>query len=137
MDPDRPIDTSFGGDRIELRSLRLVGFCGLLPEERTRKQPLEFDINIGVDLARAAATDDLSETLDYGLVCQSIEDLLEEEQFLLLERLAPVAAERIAAMAGARWVELTVRKLRPPVPQQLGTAGVTVRRVSPNNGDEQ
>ena len=137
MDPDRPIDTSFGGDRIELRSLRLVGFCGLLPEERTRKQPLEFDINIGVDLARAAATDDLSETLDYGLVCQSIEDLLEGEQFLLLERLAPVAAERIAAMAGARWVELTVRKLRPPVPQQLGTARVTVRRVSPNNGDAQ
>lgn len=134
MEPHSLGADPYPGDHIELRSLRLVGYCGLLPEERTRKQPLEFDLDIGVDLARAAATDDLSETLDYGVVCDSIEQLLAEEQFLLLERLAPVAAERIAAMPGAQWVVLTVRKLRPPVPQPLGTAGVTVRRLAPNAG---
>lgn len=122
--------TGHQADHIELRGLRLIGFCGLLAEERERPQPLEFDLDIEVDLADAARSDDVSRTVDYGSVCAEIEGLLATERFLLLERLAVVTAERVAAMAGALAATVAVRKLRPPVPQQLATAGVRVRRTA-------
>ncbi len=54
------------GNRIEIRSLRVVAVCGVLPEERERPQPLEIDLDLTVDLASASASDDLADTVDYG-----------------------------------------------------------------------
>ena len=38
-------------DRIELRGLRALGLCGILPEEGSRAQPLEVDLDIEADLS--------------------------------------------------------------------------------------
>ena len=117
-----------GGDRIELRGLRALGICGALPEEQGRLQPLEVDIDIALDLRRPGASDALDDTLDYGAVCAIAERVVGGERHALLEH----AAERIAelVLADDRVVEVTVavRKLRPPVPQHLATAGVRVTR---------
>lgn len=114
---------------IELRGLRLIGYCGVLPEERERPQPLEFDIDLDVEVGDAARTDDLVHTVDYGSVCTAIEGLLVDERFSLLERLAARAAECCLALAQVEAVEVSVRKLRPPVSQQLATSGVRLRRA--------
>ena len=57
-------------DRIELRGLRLTGIVGVLPEERTRAQPLELDLDLELDLSAAGNGDTLSDTVDYGSVCE-------------------------------------------------------------------
>jgi 7,8-dihydroneopterin aldolase/epimerase/oxygenase len=116
-------------DRIELRGLRLVGIVGVLPEERTRPQPLEVDVDLHVDLARAASTDELSDTVDYGAVCDTIAAVVDGAGPQLLERLAGVLADELLAtqpLVGA--VEIALRKLRPPVPHQLSSSGVRVLR---------
>ena len=44
-----------------------MALCGLLPEERDRRQPLSFDIDIQTDLSVAANSDDIEDTVHYGI----------------------------------------------------------------------
>jgi dihydroneopterin aldolase len=116
-------------DRIELRGLRLTGIVGVLPHEQATAQPLELDLDVGVDLGPAGESDDLSDTVDYGALCAAVETVVATTRFALLEALA----ERIALTVldqDPRVVDVTVslRKLRPPVAQQLDTSGVRITR---------
>ena len=115
---------------VELRGLEVSALVGVLPEERDRPQPIEIDVDVHVDLARAAASDDLADAVDYGAVCDAVVATATAGHIGLLERLAHELAgavldvdERIAA------VEIVVRKLRPPVPHRLHTSGVRIHRA--------
>jgi len=113
---------------IELRGLRLVGVVGVLPEERERAQPLEIDLDVTLDLSAAARSDGLDDTVDYGALCALVESVVTTEQPQLLERLSARVAEAVlGADDRIEAVEAVVRKLRPPVPQDLATSGVRVR----------
>ena len=113
-------------DVIELRALRLVAIVGVLPEERERAQPLELDLDLSVDLSDAGITDDLADTVDYGAVCATVESVVVAAQPLLLEALA---AEVLSLDSRIGAVTVAVRKLRPPVPQDLASSGVRVTRI--------
>jgi 7,8-dihydroneopterin aldolase/epimerase/oxygenase len=115
-------------DRIELRGLVASGYCGALPEEQQRPQPLEVDIDLHLDLSAATRSDALDDTVDYGALCAMVERVIVTERFTLLERLAERVAEVSLADDRASAVSVTVRKLRPPVSQQLATAGVHLER---------
>jgi dihydroneopterin aldolase len=115
-------------DTIELRGLVASGYCGALPEEQQRPQPLEVDIDLHLDLRAASQSDDLDDTVDYGALCAMVERVIVTERFTLLERLAERLAEVSLTDGRASAVSVTVRKLRPPVPQQLATAGVHLER---------
>ena len=117
-------------DRIELRGLRASGICGALPEEQERAQPLELDLDVIADLAPAGQSDTLSDTVDYGALCQAVEDVVTTERFQLLERLATRVADVVLDHDHrVDIVSVTVRKLRPPVAQQLVTSGVHIERT--------
>jgi dihydroneopterin aldolase len=116
-------------DRIELRGLRLAALVGVLPEEATRTQPIEVDLDVVADLSVAGASDLLDDTVDYGRLCALVEEVATAGHVRLLEHLA----ERVARAAldldrRIASVEVAVRKLRPPVPQQLSTSGVRIVR---------
>lgn len=117
-------------DRIELRGLRVVGICGALPEERERAQPLEVDLDVVADLSLAGASDDLADTVDYGRLSRLVEAVIADGHFVLLERLATCLADAVLdADVRVSAVVVAVRKLRPPVAQQLETSGVRLERV--------
>ncbi len=116
-------------DRIELRGLRLVASIGLLPEERERTQPIEVDVDIELDTAGAARTDDLADGVDYGAVVAAVAAAATAGHVDLLERLvADVVAAVLAVDERITAAEAVVRKLRPPVPIDLASAGVRIRR---------
>ncbi len=122
-----PQDHSFI-DRIEIRGFEIVLLCGVLPEEKVRRQPFRFDLNLEVDLGPSSQTDDLTDTVNYGTVIDDLASHLSSERFNLLERLAGRAAEIILENKLVNAVEVTVHKLRPPVPQQVSSTGVRIRR---------
>ena len=115
-------------DRVELRGLRVLALCGILAEERVRRQPFEVDVDVYVDLAQAGHSDDLAHTVDYGALCSDIDRIATTEQFGLLERFATRISEVVLQVPGVSAVTVSVRKLRPPVPQQLATSGVRIHR---------
>jgi FolB domain-containing protein len=85
--------TDVSDDVIELRDLRVSAFCGVLPEETTRRQPFAFDLDVHIDLAAAAVSDDLADTVDYGALCGLVAGIAAAERFSLLERFAGRVAE--------------------------------------------
>lgn len=115
-------------DRIELRGLSVLALCGVLPEERVRRQPFTIDVDVFADLRAAGASDDLDDTINYGALCEDIDAISRDEQFSLLERFAQRIVDVILTDARVQAVTVSVRKMRPPVPQQLDTSGVRIHR---------
>jgi dihydroneopterin aldolase len=119
-------------DRIELRGLRVVGRVGVLDLERSQDQPLDIDLDLVVDLAPAGASDALADTVDYGAVCERVVATVRERHVDLLEHLTARVADAVLALDGRiAAVDVTVRKLRPPVPHDLATSGVHITRSRP------
>jgi dihydroneopterin aldolase len=114
---------------IELHGLRLDASIGVLPEERTATQPIEIDLDLDLDTSAAGASDDLADTVDYGAVCDAVEALVGEGHVQLLEALAERITSRVLLLdPRLTAVTVAVRKLRPPVPQELRTSGVRITR---------
>ena len=67
-------------DRILIDDLRVITLIGALPHEREAKQPLRVDLSIGVDLRDAGNTDELDDTVHYGLVAERVVDPRRGEQ---------------------------------------------------------
>ena len=120
--------TDVSDDIIELRDLRVSAFCGVLPEETTRRQPFAFDLDVHIDLTAAAVSDDLADTVDYGALCGLVAGIAAAERFSLLERFADRVAEAVLAVDRVEAVTVVVHKLRPPVAEALGTSGVRIHR---------
>ena len=117
------------GDVIELRGLRLAGVVGVLPHEQAQPQPLEVDLDLHLDLATAGRSDSLDDTADYGAACDVVERVVTGQSFALLEALAEHLAAAVLESDGRiEAVTVSVRKLRPPVAQQLSTSGVRITR---------
>jgi 7,8-dihydroneopterin aldolase/epimerase/oxygenase len=118
------------GDRIQLRGLRAIGTHGVLPEEKSRAQPFEIDLDLAVDLGPAGRTDLLSDTVDYAGVADTAVGIVSgPSSFQLLEALAGAVAEATLASDG-RIAAVTVhlRKLQPPLAMDIATVGVRITR---------
>jgi dihydroneopterin aldolase len=122
---DRP-----AADRIEIRDLRVLGAHGVLPEEKDRPQPFSVDIVAWLDMMAAQHSDALADTVDYGALAQVAADVVAGRSYQLLEALAGRLAD-VLLVTDARLeaVEVTVRKLRPPLALQVESTGVRVRRT--------
>ncbi len=117
------------GDRLELRGLRVLARCGVGAAEREVAQPLEIDLDVVVDLGLAGTTDDVGDTVDYGGVCTAAVSATTEPAALLEHVAERVADAVLAGDARIASTVVAVRKLRPPVPHHLATAGVRISRA--------
>jgi 7,8-dihydroneopterin aldolase/epimerase/oxygenase len=115
-------------DRILIPGLRELGVHGVLPEEQVRPQPFEVSLELQVDLAKAGASDDLADTVDYGVVCDAVSRVVATESYRLLERLAQRIAEVCTADPRVIGVVVEVRKLHPPVQAQVDHVAVRIQR---------
>lgn len=116
-------------DRIELRGLRVSAVVGVGVEERERAQPLVVDVDLERPFREAARHDDLDATTNYADVATLVERVIVEGRFLLLETLAYRVADAVLAVDPAiEAVHVRAHKLRPPVSQDVVTAGVSCTR---------
>jgi dihydroneopterin aldolase len=111
---------------ILITGLRELGVHGVLPEEQTRPQPFEVDVELDLDLAPAGASDDLDDTVDYSAVAEAVSRVVRTERYQLLERLAVRIGEVCRTDDRVMAVRVTVRKLHPPVRAMLDHVAVRV-----------
>ena len=116
-------------DRIEIMGLRVMTLVGVLPHEREAAQPLEFDIVLEGDLRDAGSSDDLTDTAHYGVVAERAAAIARESKDLLLERLVQRIAEDALTVDRVEAVDITVRKLRPPIPEDMSYTAVRIHRT--------
>ncbi|MGC4961499.1 dihydroneopterin aldolase [Gordonia sp. DT101] len=115
-------------DRIELRGLVVRGNHGVFEQERRDGQEFILDITLWLDLAVAATTDDLDDTVDYGALAQKAHDIVAGEPRNLIEAVGGEVAESIMDDERIAACEVTVHKPSAPIPLQFGDVAVVTRR---------
>jgi len=108
-------------DAIFITDLRIETRIGAYDWEQHVRQPVLINIEIAMPHARAAASDDLADALDYASVVGRIKALLADHPHHLLERLAEAIATLIREEFHAPWVQVQLAKITPlPGVRQLG-----------------
>jgi len=115
-------------DEIALTGLRVRGFHGVLPAERTEGQDFLVDAVLSVDTRAAAASDELSDTVDYGGLAARLAEVVAGEPVDLIETLATRLADVCLADSRVVSVRLTVHKPSAPVGLPFTDVSVTVVR---------
>ncbi|MQA28170.1 MAG: dihydroneopterin aldolase [Micromonosporaceae bacterium] len=115
-------------DRISLTGLRAHGYHGVFDFERAQGQEFVVDVVLDVDTRRAAGTDDLADTVDYGDLAERVVAVISGEPASLLETVAERLAAVCLARPGVRAAEVTVHKPQAPIRHEFGDVAVTIRR---------
>jgi 7,8-dihydroneopterin aldolase/epimerase/oxygenase len=115
-------------DRIELRGLTVRGHHGVFEHERRDGQDFVVDITVWIDLAAAAASDDLVDTLDYGVLAQRAADIVAGPPRNLIETVAAEIAEATMLDERAHAVEVVLHKPSAPIPLAFNDVAVVARR---------
>lgn len=115
-------------DQIALRGLRAFGYHGVLPEERRQGQPFIVDAVLSVDSRFAAASDDLTDTVDYGGLAQRLLAAVESDPVNLIETLAQRLADICLASERVSAVEITVHKPEAPTGVNVDDVTITITR---------
>ena len=122
--------TPDAGDRIFLHGLALECIIGFIEWERRVKQTIVIDVEMPVDCARAALSDEVVDTLDYKKVAKRLIGFVEQSQFKLVETLAHKLAILILEEFSVEWVRLSINK--PGAIRGSKDVGVAVLRTRAN-----
>ena len=120
-------------DRIELRGLRCAATTGVRPRARDG-QDFVVDITVWIDLAPAAASDDLADTFDYGALAQRAADIVAGPAAQPDRNgRRPRSPSEVMDDQRVHAVEVVVHKPQAPIPHGVrrrrgGGSAVTARR---------
>lgn len=115
-------------DRIALRGLRAHGHHGVFDSERREGQVFVVDAVLRLDTTSAAASDDVDDTVHYGLLADRLVAIVTGEPVDLIETLAERLAAECLKERLVDEVELTVHKPNAPIDHEFTDVSVTVTR---------
>lgn len=115
-------------DKILIRGVRFHGYHGVADAERQLGQKYEIDADLICHLAAAGKTDELTRTIDYAQVVRLMIEIGTGRSFQLFEALAETIASAILNQFPVEAVQITVKKLSPPIEGTLTYAGVEIYR---------
>lgn len=113
-------------DEIAIAGIRAYGRHGAYPGEKDHLQAFDVGLKLDVDLALAARSDQLADTIDYyATIYRRVVEIVEQRSFDLLERLGAEILAVALEDERVRGAEVSIGK-----PGLLGgaTATVTLRR---------
>ncbi len=113
-------------DRVFLSDLVVEAIIGIHPWEREVPQRLVLQLEVAVDVAAVAATDDLDLTVDYAALAERVRGFIRDGRYRLLETLAEEAAAMIQTEFGVNWLRLKVGK--PGAVITASEVGVQIER---------
>jgi len=115
-------------DRVTLRGLSGFGRHGVFDVEREQGQRFVADVVCTLDLAPAARSDDLADTVDYGVLAADVVADIEGAPLHLIEALAERIAVTCLNRPAVDSVEVTVHKPEAPMPVSVADVAVTLTR---------
>ncbi|MFX4274076.1 dihydroneopterin aldolase [Propionibacteriaceae bacterium Y1685] len=118
-------------DVITLTGIRARGHHGVFDHERANGQEFVVDLVCTADLSPAAASDDLSATIDYGALAQQVTAAIVTDPVDLIETLADRIAQTCLTDHRISSVQVTVHKPQAPMPVDVADVSVTMTRSRP------
>jgi dihydroneopterin aldolase len=119
-------------DIIFLHDLRVDALIGIWEWERRIRQTVVIDLDMGVDIRRAARSDEVEDTLNYKQVAKRVQQFVADADFKLVETLAERIAEIVQGEFGVSWVR--VRIFKPGAIRGARDVGVIIERGHASHG---
>ena len=116
-------------DKIVVKELEVFANHGVLDAEKTLGQKFLVSLELGLEIAEAALSDDLEKTADYADVCDFVAHLMKQGSYNLIE----TCAEKIASGILGKYsivseVRVTIEKPHAPIMHGLGCVAVVLSR---------
>lgn len=113
-------------DIIFLRDLRVDTVIGVYDWERAIRQTVSIDLELGVDVAKAAASDAIADAVDYKAIAKRVQEFVGASDCQLIETLAERLAALLLAEFPLQWLRLTLGK--PGAIRNAASVGVVIER---------
>ncbi len=115
-------------DEILLTGLSVFGRHGVYDHERESGQQFLIDLRLHLNLAAAAASDDVLDTVHYGELADRVAEIVAGEPVNLIETLAARIADAVLEDDRVLHVSVTVHKPQAPIAQTFSDVAVTLHR---------
>ncbi|SEB84974.1 dihydroneopterin aldolase [Paramicrobacterium humi] len=115
-------------DTIRLTGIRVHAHHGVFAHEREAGQPFVADVTVWTDLRRAAASDDLTDTVHYGELAEQVAAALASDAADLIETVAERVAAAALGFAAVARARVTVHKPEAPITVPFDDVAVTITR---------
>jgi dihydroneopterin aldolase len=117
-------------DTIFINGLALHAYHGVMPHEAKVGQSFAIDLELDIDLAEAARTDKVVDTVSYDKVVDYASRAFCGQRFRLIEAAAGQVADAVlAAFPRVRKIKVTIHKPHAPIAATFSDVGVTIERT--------
>ena len=113
------------GSKINSR-VTTYAIIGINEWERIARQLIEIDLTLHADLSSAARSDSIEDTVNYRTISRQVQDVVENSEFGLIEKLADAVAR--ACLLDARVQKVDVRLRKPGALRFADSVGVDITR---------
>ena len=116
-------------DKIKIRGLEIWAKHGVFPEENVLGQKFVISADLYTNTRSAGKSDDLTQSIHYGEVCQFMKTFMEEHTYQLIETVAEkLAEELLLVFEHLQGIRLEIAKPWAPVGLPLDTVSVEISR---------
>ena len=111
-----------------LHGLKVSCIIGIWDWERAAKQTVIIDLDMASDVAKAAASDDIKDAVDYKSVAKRLQEFVGNSDYQLVETMAEEVAQLLLKEFGLAWVRVRINK--KGAVRGAGDVGVVIERGS-------
>lgn len=116
-------------DRISVYGISATGYHGVFDHEKRDGQKFIVDVVLHTDISRAAASDNVADTVHYGEVSELVVEQIQAGPWDLIEKLGSEIAEAIlAAYPTVLQVDVVVHKPQAPIPVPFNDVTISLSR---------
>lgn len=121
-------------DRIRLHNMVFYAYHGVYGAEKELGQRFAVDVELEADLQPAGRSDDFDRAIDYQKVYNLVRDIVEGQDFRLIEGLAERIAQDVLASFPVEGVVVRVRKPHVAMGGLLDYVEVEIHRRKGDRG---
>ncbi len=114
-------------DKIVIKDLLLRGIIGINEDERVNKQDILINLTLFADTRKAAASDNITDAVNYRTITKRIIKHIEESSDFLVEKLVSDIAELILMEFNVE--KAVVRVEKPGALRFAQSVGIEIKRT--------
>lgn len=114
--------------QIDVKDLRLYGYHGVFPEEKTLGQEFAIDLQCQIDLDPFLLNDDPSRILSYVEIVNQVKTTFYKKKYNLIEHLAALILTDLSIFPQIKSAKIQLKKIHPPLEETLSYLSVELEK---------
>ncbi|OAJ72736.1 dihydroneopterin aldolase [Brevibacillus sp. SKDU10] len=120
-------------DKIYFNGMAFYGYHGVFQEEARLGQRFYVDLELSLDLQKAADTDQLEYTVNYADIYERVKAIVEGERYQLVEKLTVQICDGLLSDFPLDEVKVKVTKPDPPIAGHYQSVAIEMIRKKGSN----